>query len=120
MGRAAAAILAIVLAACAAPPQREVVVGLAEYAFVPPRIEVAPGERVRITVRNTGRLEHDLAPDQRGVALGLRHLHVGPAGSASLDWTAPTNEVEIRFVCSITGHEGLGMTGVIVVRRAEP
>ncbi len=107
-------ILALLLA-CAPPPEREISVGMTEYAFLPPTIEISAGERVRINVRNTGRLEHDFAPDQRGVALGLSHLHLAPGSSASFDWTAPNDPAEVRIVCTLVGHEALGMVARLVV-----
>ncbi len=93
---------------------------MTEYGFVPPAIEVLPGERVRIVVRNIGRLEHDFVPDQRGTALGLRSVHLGPGGVESQDWTAPAEPTEIRVVCTVPGHEGLGMVGRVVVRARSP
>ena len=106
---------------CAPPPEREISVGMLEYAYLPSTIEVQPGERVRIVVRNTGRLEHDFAPDQRGVALGLAHLHLAPGASSSMDWTAPAEPTEVRIVCTIVGHESLGMFARLIVRsRAMP
>ena len=89
---------------------------MTEYAFLPNTIEVTAAQRVRITVRNTGRTEHDFNPDQRGVALGLQHLHLAPGASQSFDWTAPSDPTEVRIVCTIVGHEGLGMVGKLVVK----
>ena len=91
--------------------------GLTEYAFLPATIEVQVGQRVRIVVRNTGRLEHDFAPDQRGVALGLAHLHLAPGASSSMDWTAPAEPTELKILCTIVGHEALGMVARLVVAR---
>jgi plastocyanin len=105
----------LVAIACAPPPEREITVGLAEYAFIPSTIEVATAQRVRITVRNTGRTEHDFNPDQRGVALGLSHLHLAPGASQSFDWTPPLDATEVRINCTIVGHEGLGMVAKLVV-----
>jgi uncharacterized cupredoxin-like copper-binding protein len=106
---------------CAPLPEREIVVAMTEYAFLPPMIEVSTAERVRLVVRNIGRLEHDLMPDDRGRALGLAHVHLGPGASASNDWTAPADPTEVRIVCSIVGHESLGMVARLVVRpRASP
>lgn len=104
------------LVACAPPPEREIVVGMTEYAFLPPTIEVTAAERVRLVVRNIGRLEHDLVPGDRGRALGLTAFHLGPGGTASLEWTAPTEPTELRVICTVVGHEGLGMVARLVVR----
>jgi len=115
MRRLCLATCCAILIACAAPPEREISVGMLEYAFLPGTIEVQTGERVRIVVRNTGRLEHDFAPDQRGVALGLAHLHLAPGASSSMDWTAPAEPTEVRIVCTIVGHESLGMVARLIV-----
>jgi uncharacterized cupredoxin-like copper-binding protein len=109
------------LIGCAPPPERELVIAMTEYGFVPPTIEVRTAERVRLVVRNIGRLEHDFMPDDRGRALGLSHVHLGPGGSASNDWTAPAEPAEVRVICTVVGHETLGMVARLVVRpRATP
>jgi uncharacterized cupredoxin-like copper-binding protein len=114
--RAASAILGIaVMAACAAPPEREINVGLMEYAFLPARIEVATGERIRFALKNTGRMEHDFATDERGRALGIDHVHLGVAGTATRDWTAPSTIASIKVICTLPGHEQLGMVAMLVV-----
>jgi uncharacterized cupredoxin-like copper-binding protein len=106
---------------CAPPPEREIVVAMTEYGFLPPTIEVSAAERVRLVVRNTGRLEHDFVPDARGRALGLAQVHLAPGGSAGNDWTAPAQPTEVRIICTVLGHESLGMVGRLVVRpRASP
>ena len=91
-------------------------VGLSEYAFLPATIEVAAGERVRLVVRNVGRLEHDFVAGERGRALGLSASHLAPGTTASQDWTAPTEPSELRIVCSVLGHEPLGMVARLIVR----
>jgi uncharacterized cupredoxin-like copper-binding protein len=101
---------------CAPPPEREIVVAMTEYAFLPPTIEVTAAERVRLVVRNIGRLEHDFVPDARGRALGLAQVHLAPGGSASNDWTAPAEPTEVRVTCTVLGHETLGMVARLVVR----
>jgi uncharacterized cupredoxin-like copper-binding protein len=105
----------LVAGACAPPPERELVVGMMEYGFIPSRIEVAAGERVRFVVKNAGRVEHDFTSDQRGRALGVGHVHLRPGETGHVDWTAPATPTEVRIVCTVVGHEGLGMAGTIVV-----
>ena len=89
---------------------------MTEYGFLPPTIEVVAAERVRLVVRNIGRLEHDFVPDARGRALGLAQVHLAPGGIASNDWTAPAEPVEVRITCTLLGHESLGMVARLVVR----
>ncbi len=88
---------------------------MVEYGFLPSRIEVAAGQRIRLIVRNAGRVEHDFAVDERGRALGLEHIHLRPGGAATKDWTAPATPTSVRIVCTIPGHEQLGMTATLVV-----
>lgn len=88
---------------------------MTEYAFLPATIKVSAGERVRLVVRNVGRLEHDLNSGERGRALGLAQFHLDRAQSATQDWTAPANATELRIVCTVPGHEASGMVGRIVV-----
>ncbi|HEV2012256.1 MAG TPA: cupredoxin domain-containing protein [Candidatus Limnocylindria bacterium] len=99
-----------------ATPAREITIAMTEYAFLPNEIEVRAGERVRLTVRNTGRLEHDFAPDPKGAAFGLPHLHLAPGASDSRAWTAPQNLDELAIICTIQGHKDLGMSARVVVR----
>jgi uncharacterized cupredoxin-like copper-binding protein len=106
----------ILAVACAPPPEREITVALAEYTFAPNAIEVFAAERVRITVRNIGRLEHDFSPDQRGTALGIAHIHLAPNASQSFDWTAPADPTQILITCTIAGHEGFGMRAQLTVK----
>ena len=108
-------IAAALLLACAPPPERTIDVGMLEYAFLPQRIEVRTGERVRFAVKNTGQMEHDFSGDQRGKALGLGHVHLRPGGSGTTDWTAPASAGEVKVICTVAGHEQLGMTATIVV-----
>ena len=104
------------LIGCAPPPEREIVVAMTEYGFLPPTIDVTAAERVRLVVRNIGRLEHDFMPDDRGRALGLVHVHLAPGGSASNDWTAPAEPAEVRITCTVLGHESLGMVARLIIR----
>jgi uncharacterized cupredoxin-like copper-binding protein len=106
----------LLVVGCAPPPEREIVIAMTEYGFLPPTIEVTAAERVRLVVRNTGRLEHDFVPDARGRALGLAQVHLAPGGSAGNDWTAPAEPTELRIICTVLGHESLGMAARLVVR----
>jgi hypothetical protein len=76
---------------------------------------------VRLVVRNSGRLEHDLVAGDRGRALGLTTVHLAPGATASQDWTAPVEPAELRITCTVLGHEALGMVARLIVRaRAGP
>lgn len=89
---------------------------MTDYAFLPNVIELARGERVRVSLRNIGRVEHDFFPEDRGRALGLKHIHLRGEQNSFFDWTAPAEPTELLVVCSVPGHRELGMTARIVVR----
>lgn len=116
MRRLLALICCAILVACAPPPEREIVIGMTEYAFISSTIEVATGERVRLVVRNIGRIEHDFVAGDRGRALGLTTFHLAPGATASQEWTAPAEPVELRITCTVLGHEALGMVARLIVR----
>lgn len=113
---ALAAIVCVLVSCSAGAVSREIVIAMDEYRFLPNVIELAPGERVRLTLRDIGRSEHDFVADQRGQALGVPTFHLSPGQSQSRDWTAPNTPVEVAVTCQIPGHLQAGMTARIVVR----
>ena len=84
-----------------------------EYSFDPGRIVAAPGE-LRITLRNSGSLAHDLRVRRAGDELGgTGVITEGKAATASVSLSAGRYE----FFCSVGDHEKLGMKGRLEVRR---
>lgn len=108
--------LVTALSCAAGPPAREISLAMTEYGFVPTTIELRAGERVRLVVRNIGRLEHDLAPDGRARAFGFPHVHLQPGGVGGANWTAPAKPDELEVLCTITGHQALGMAARVLIR----
>ncbi|MBH9553650.1 cupredoxin domain-containing protein [Inhella gelatinilytica] len=97
--------------------------------FVPDRITVKQGETVRLVLRNTGQVMHELVLGTRPVldehaALmakfpGMEHdepymAHVAPGKSGEIRWTF-NRPGEFDFACLIAGHYQAGMVGRIVV-----
>lgn len=105
-------VAAIWLAAGCAPIQT-VRVELREYAFVPNRIEVKAGARVRLEVVNWGRERHDLFIE--GVDQATYWL--SPLRYEVLEFQAPRQPGVFRVVCSVPGHVSKGMVGEFVVIR---
>ena len=102
--------------------------------FVPDRLEVREGESVRLRVRNSGRLMHELVLGTRSeldahAALmarfpGMEHdepymVHVPPARSGEIAWTF-NRPGDFEFACLIAGHYQAGMRGTIRVLPASP
>jgi uncharacterized cupredoxin-like copper-binding protein len=98
--------------------------------FTPDRIEVRQGETVKLVVKNSGKILHELVLgtkqelDAHSAAMakhpGMEHdeahmVHVKPANSKPLAWNF-NRAGEFRFACLIPGHYQSGMFGTIVVR----
>ena len=84
-----------------------------QFRFVPDRIEVRPGQTISLRVVNQGASAHDLAVPDLGVETG----QIDPGQEATLTLTAPSTPGQYRFICTIPGHEQLGMRGTLVVQR---
>jgi uncharacterized cupredoxin-like copper-binding protein len=81
--------------------------------FEPATIAVKSGTLVRLTLHNTGALEHDWVVD----SLEGRKVEVDatPKTSATGEFT-PTAPGTYEFYCSIPGHREAGMKGTLVVQ----
>jgi len=100
--------------------------------FSPDRFEVRQGETVRLRVRNTGKLQHELVLGTRQAlqahaAAMLKHpdmehdeahmVHVAPGKTGEIIWTF-NRAGEFEFACLIAGHFQAGMKGTVLVRAA--
>ncbi len=98
--------------------------------FTPDRIEVRQGETVRLRVRNSGKLLHELVigtprelaahAEQMLKHPGMEHdepymTHVDPGKTGEIIWTF-NRPGEFEFACLIAGHFQAGMKGLITVR----
>lgn len=124
------------LSACASrggEADAELTVEAKEFAFAPATLEVTAGQPVKLTLQNTGALEHDFSvmeipmeghAEESG---GMEHdmpgmaeepeLHVAAAAKqhATLEFT-PTKPGTYEFWCTVSGHKDAGMTGTLVVK----
>ncbi|OUN01529.1 MAG: hypothetical protein BAA04_07865 [Firmicutes bacterium ZCTH02-B6] len=89
---------------------RELTVHGFEYDFDPKELTVHRGETVRLLVRNTGTIEHDLTIPDWDAATPL----LSPGEEAILEFQ-PTRSGTFRFLCTVPGHNELGMNGTIRV-----
>jgi uncharacterized cupredoxin-like copper-binding protein len=132
MTRLLAALLTVVLAACAgqsgtsagqgedhgahedadeAPASLEdaqsVTVTATEFAFEPQRIVV--DGRANIVLVNEGEIEHEFDVDALGVHL---HADAGESATGGIEGAEPG---EYEVVCGVEGHEEAGMVATLVV-----
>lgn len=101
-----------------------------DMRFTPARIEVRQGETVRLLMRNTGAVLHELVigtakdlEEHASLMLkfpGMEHdepymAHIKPGQIGEIVWTF--NRVgEFDFACLIAGHFQAGMRGKFIVR----
>ena len=92
---------------------------LDEYRIVPQNISVKPG-RMKLTVRNTGRLTHNLVvqipqgPD--GKPVELARIGTMQPGATGEPIKVDLRPGEYRLVCTIANHDDLGQYGTLEVQ----
>ncbi|OBH33582.1 copper oxidase [Mycobacterium sp. E342] len=78
-------------------------VRIEDMRFVPDTVEVPPGDRLQITLVNTGTDQHDLV-----LSNGTRTGRIAPGESAVLD--AGVIGSSLDGWCAVAGHRQMGMT----------
>jgi uncharacterized cupredoxin-like copper-binding protein len=97
-------------------------VTLDEYRIVPQNVVVKPG-RMKLTVRNRGRLTHNLAvqipqgPDGKPVDVPGGRTDTMQPGETGAPIKVTLEPGEYRLVCTIANHDDLGQFGVLKVQR---
>lgn len=138
-----ASVVAVVLAACgsaATPPSgRTVTIEMREFGYSPQTLTLTPGERVTLTFKNVGTVEHEFMAGRDpmvGKGYGLDWLalakvdsdaghgsgghtgvglRVNPGKSGSLTLVVPQDKGEFEFGCFVAGHYEGGMKGKLVI-----
>lgn len=100
------------LAACGGAPASVQVVTLRarEFGYEPATLDVKAGTPVRLTVTNNGTLDHTFA-----IPGLVREIKMLPGQSATVEFV-PSASGEYKFLCTVAGHEALGMAGTISAR----
>lgn len=108
------ACLGLVLGGCGGDEPAEVAPGtvvMTDYAFNPRDVEASRGEV--LTVLNDGGIAHNLTVERGSVRVaGTSSFLKGDRERLRID-LAPGR---YRIICTVPGHEGLGMTGTLTVR----
>ena len=94
---------------------------LDEYRIVPQNISARPG-RIKIVVRNTGRLTHNLAIQTPPKRVGDKPRDVVGGRVTSMQPGAVAEPIKVtltpgtyRLVCTIANHDDLGQYGELVI-----
>ena len=80
-----------------------------EFKFSPTSIQVPVGQKISLTLNNTGSIEHDLTIPGLEFTLPAR---AGQSASGQLTFDKPG---VFEFICSIPGHKDAGMKGTLTV-----
>ena len=120
------AAVAIVLAGCGEPKhvrtERPILrISLDEYRVLPQNISARPG-RMKIVVRNMGRLTHNLVIQTPPERVGDKPVDVVGARVKSMQPGEVAEPIKItlargtyRLVCTIANHDDLGQYGELVI-----
>lgn len=87
-------------------------VSLSEFAIAPRTIHAPAGQALTFNVTNDGAATHTFAVDTGEGVLATAELHLGE--TATLD-VPPLEAGEYGTVCTVSGHEGAGMVGTLMV-----
>lgn len=107
--------LLLLLAACGGadspPPPKEIVFeGPNELKFLPDSATGKVGQELKITLDNTGALEHNFVWDDTGEEVIITQAGEKKGTSRTFDTAG-----EYGFHCSVPGHKEAGMIGKIII-----
>ena len=88
----------------------EVVAG--DFWFSPDSMTVGEAESLNLTVRNDGRVYHDLSVESLGIVVAVEP---GVSAVAGIRFSEPGT---YSFICSVPGHAEAGMRGSFIVAAA--
>ena len=129
-------VLLLILGACAAPtkpPVQQVTLTGTEFSFSPNTINLQVGQRVDLTIKNAGTLDHDVksaipisgltylaadnAKDEQttNIANGTFDVDYGTGTVAQVSFV-PSQAGTYQFFCDIPDHKEAGMMGTFVVK----
>ena len=80
-----------------------------EFKFSPNIIQVPVGQKISLTLNNSGSVEHDLTIPGAGFSLPAR---AGQSATGEFTFDKPG---VFEFICSIPGHKDAGMKGTLTV-----
>jgi len=83
-----------------------------DFWFSPDSMTVGEAESLNLTVRNDGRVYHDLSVESLGIVVAVEP---GVSAVAGIRFSEPGT---YSFICSVPGHAEAGMRGSFIVAAA--
>ena len=115
-------IASFVLAGCAqssapALSSGEVTIKATEFKFEPGNVSVEAGKLVKLTLRNDGKIDHNVSIPGINVDGKELQLNAKAGETASVQFT-PDKAGTFDLACTLPAHRDAGMTGKFVVAAA--
>jgi plastocyanin len=92
------------------PPGQTIMVEGGEFFYAPGDITAKPGERIQVTFKNTGTVEHTFVITDLNFKLVAQ-----PGQTVSGSFTAPSAPGSYPIHCDVPGHTEAGMAGTVTV-----
>lgn len=89
---------------------KEITVTAKEFSFSPASISLKVGDKVKLTLKNEGKMEHNFVIDE----LEVETVMVGPGEEDTVEFEV-TEEMQATYYCSVGSHRQLGMEGKLIV-----
>jgi plastocyanin len=90
---------------------QEITVEGKEFSYTPSSFKVKKGEKVKVTFKNVGKMQHDFVIE----GLNARTKVIAGGSSDSVEFTAPDKAGSLTYFCSVGTHRKLGMEGKITI-----
>ena len=92
-------------------PVSDITVNASEFSFSPSTIVVRAGENLTITLKNTGKMPHDLSISD----LKVKTKVLQPGQSETIT-VKPAKAGMYEIICTVPGHAAKGMRGLLMVQ----
>lgn len=89
---------------------KEIVVEASEFKFMPATLTLKKGEKVRLVLKNIGKMPHNFVIDE----LGVQTKTISPDDEGTIEFT-PSEVGTFEYYCSIGQHRANGMKGMLTV-----
>lgn len=96
---------------------REITIVARNFEFVPSRIQVLPGQELRVTLTNTSRTPHNIEFELPDGEVELA-TPIAFSRTAMLHFRAPQEAGSYVFYCPVADHREHGMEGKLIVSPA--
>lgn len=90
---------------------REITIEANEFKFIPNEIRVKKGQTIKITLKNTGQMQHDWMVEKMGGA----SIDRTAANTSNSIIITPSQVGTFTTFCSVGNHRAQGMVGKLIV-----